>query len=246
MTDLRTLALVLGPPAAVAAIIAAAVSLLLLPWYGAIVVFLVVAAIVVAYLWRRATPSVLSKLGARPLRHGEYPRVANLAGGMSAATGMPSPELLVIDSAAANAVVLGTSEHDSVIALTTGLLDRLDVVGLEGVLAHLFTRWRSGRPRIDTLFAHVAGTVYSPFPRLATRLGAAVLAPARDLEADLDAVAVTRYPPGLDRALEAVHEIGGAVQVPRSLAHLWLVPPTEPLAPVSFTLDERRAVLREL
>jgi heat shock protein HtpX len=242
----RAVALLIGPPAVLAGLIAAAISLLLLPWYDAPALFLVVATLVAVYLWQRATPYTLAKLGARPLRRNEYPRVENLADGLSAATGMPAPQLLVIDSPAANAVVLGKSEHDSVIGLTTGLLDRVDVVGLEGVLAHLFTRWRSDRPRIDTLFAHVAGTVYAPFPGVAARLGAAVLTPARDLEADLAAVNVTRYPPGLDRALDTVSHQGAEVEVPRALAHLWLVPPAEPLAPVSFTLDERIAVLREL
>jgi Zn-dependent protease with chaperone function len=242
---MRAAGLILGPPAVLAGLGAGLVSLLFLPWYDAPVVLLVVAALVAVYLWQRSTTYVESRLGARAPAPHEHPRLANLAEGLSAATGTPAPRLLLKDSPAANAAVFGRTDHGAVMVVTTGLLERLDVVGLEGVLAHLYTRWRSGRPRVDTLFAHVAGTVYAPLPGLAARLGAAVLGPGRDMAADLDAVRVTRYPPGLDRALA---EIQGdhVLDVPRALGHLWLVPPVEPLAPLTFTLDERIAVLREL
>jgi Zn-dependent protease with chaperone function len=72
----------------------------------------------------------------------------------------------------------------------------------------------------------------------------------RDTQADLAAVALTRYPPALAAALEKVEAKGaGVADQPAWMAHLWLADPS-PSAEASgrgrLPLRERIEALREL
>ena len=115
---------------------------------------------------------------------------------------------------------------------STGLLDALDRVSLEGVVAEALVRIRSGDAEAATLGAVLYGDLQRG-PLAAIGKPAAVvglrrlLAEDRDLSADRAAVALTRYPPGLLAALSIIRDgTPTTAAADPSNEHLWLVPPT--------------------
>ena len=60
----------------------------------------------------------------------------NLVEGLCIASGLPKPRLYIIDDPAPNAFATGRNPKHAAIAVTTGLLEKMNRVELEGVLAH--------------------------------------------------------------------------------------------------------------
>jgi len=65
-----------------------------------------------------------------------HPHLKHIVEGLAIAAGIPEPKLYVIDDSAPNAFATGRNPEHAVIAVTTGLLDKLDRNELEGVIAH--------------------------------------------------------------------------------------------------------------
>ena len=106
---------------------------------AAAVVALVLA--VVAYLY--AGRVVLGLSHARPVSLDEEPRYHNLVEGLCVSAGLPKPELYVIDDDAPNSFATGRNPDHAAIVVTTGLLEKLSRMELEGVLAHELAHIRS-------------------------------------------------------------------------------------------------------
>jgi heat shock protein HtpX len=65
-----------------------------------------------------------------------HPHLRHAVEGLAIAAGIPKPRLYVINDSAPNAFATGRNPEHGVIAVTTGLLDKLDRHELEGVIAH--------------------------------------------------------------------------------------------------------------
>ncbi|MFM7392527.1 MAG: M48 family metalloprotease, partial [Actinomycetota bacterium] len=65
-----------------------------------------------------------------------YKRLHNLVEGLCIAGGLPKPRVYVINDPAPNAFATGRNPKNAAIAVTTGLLDKMNRVELEGVVAH--------------------------------------------------------------------------------------------------------------
>jgi Zn-dependent protease with chaperone function len=79
----------------------------------------------------------LASLGAREPAPSDLKelQLADVVQEMAIAAGLPAPKLMLIDSAGANAAVIGTSIHDARIVISRRLLDDLDRDQLQAVLA---------------------------------------------------------------------------------------------------------------
>ncbi len=103
-------------------------------------VFLVIAAVVVvagsftAY-WK-SDAVALAMSHAKPADPEAYARLHNLVEGLCIAAGLPKPRIYVIDDPAPNAFATGRNPKHAAVAVTTGLLDKMSRIELEGVLAH--------------------------------------------------------------------------------------------------------------
>lgn len=188
--------------------------------------------------------SIMGQLGAHPASGPMAAGFENLSEGLSASAGVPMPQLLILDSPSVNMLVVGTdAEHASIVA-TSGLLEQLSRVELEGVIARAFVQLRQG----DVFSATMAIRLESA-PM--TRLFASVLGhrsdlddPDRDVLLDRAAVMLTRYPPGLIGALGACARIGSMVSAGSpSLRRLWLV---DPITVDGDALEHRMEALRLL
>jgi len=78
---------------------------------------------------------VLLSTGARLCRPNELPEVQEMLARLAALAGLPTPRLAVMDTPMPNAFATGRNPRHAVVAVTTGLLARLEPQELEAVLA---------------------------------------------------------------------------------------------------------------
>lgn len=83
----------------------------------------------------------------------------NIVEEMSIASGLPVPELYVINDSAPNAFATGRDPQHSAVAVTTGLLDKLDRDELTGVIAHEMSHVRNYDIRYMMLMGVLVGVV---------------------------------------------------------------------------------------
>lgn len=186
----------------------------------------------------------LRRLGAEPAAEETYRRYHNLVDGLCVSAGVPKPQLWVISDDAANAVVIGRSATESSMAVTTGLLEYLQRIELEAVLARLLAQIKAGDTRVAGRVSALAATV-APLGDAAAGVMERLLEADRITRADVSGCRITRFPPGLIAALERLSEHPTAPAVsPASVWPLWFVPvkPADDLP----TLEQRIAMLREL
>jgi heat shock protein HtpX len=174
-------------------------------------------------------------------------RFADLAEQLCTTLGVPEPRLAVLDDRALNAISVGRSAGDATVLLTAGLLESAGRIELEALIAHEIVHVK----RLDV--AAVALEL-SPFGRLAglggERLALWLEGHDRERSADLAAVAVTRYPPGLLTALEKIAAAGDptptsvAAGVVARTRRSWLAPLVEGEA--GSSIADRIDVLKEL
>lgn len=102
---------------------------------------------------------VLSLSGAREANHFEDQMLDNLVEEVAIAAGLPKPKIYVIDDAAPNAFATGLTPKEGVIAVTTGLLNKLDRDELQGVVAHEMSHIRNNDIKFMTCLALIAGLI---------------------------------------------------------------------------------------
>jgi len=79
---------------------------------------------------------VLALAGATPLDRKEFPFIYNTVEGLSIAADVPMPKIYIINSDVLNAFATGMDPKNSYIALTTGIIKKMNRAELEGVIAH--------------------------------------------------------------------------------------------------------------
>jgi heat shock protein HtpX len=89
----------------------------------------------------------------------EYARYHNLVEGLCIASGLPKPRLYIVDDPAPNAFSTGRNPKHAAIAVTTGLLERMNRVELEGVLAHELSHIRNYDVLVMTLAVTMVGII---------------------------------------------------------------------------------------
>ncbi len=214
-------------------------------WSAVVAVVAAVGATLAVYLL--ADGLALRAVGARPVAAGELPKLRNLVEGLAVAHGFRRPELRLIDDAAPNALVVGRTPRHGALAVTRGLLDRLERIELEGLLAQELSRIRSRETFVNVTAATLVGIPFGFSPRLAAALAGRLLDPQVTVQADVTGAGITRYPPGLAGALMSLRTDGRTVKAnPRAYRHLWFDPPPDAITEPAFSLDDRIAVLHEL
>ena len=113
---------------------------------------LVLGGLVVAAGLLSAPANVERLLGAHRVADGAQPRVENLVAGLCATFGVSHPPLFSLDDDRVNLAMVATSSGAAMV-VTTGLLGKLDLIELEGVLAHGLAHLRLDDVRRGTLAA---------------------------------------------------------------------------------------------
>jgi len=79
---------------------------------------------------------VLSLTRAKEIKKEDAPELYRLVENLCLTTGLPLPKIYILDELAPNAFATGRDPKHAVIAVTRGLLEKLEKAELEGVLAH--------------------------------------------------------------------------------------------------------------
>ena len=83
----------------------------------------------------------------------------NVVREISLAAGIPMPKVYVIDDTAPNAFATGRDPKHASVAITTGLLQKLDREELQGVMAHELGHVRNFDIRFSLLVAVLVGSI---------------------------------------------------------------------------------------
>jgi heat shock protein HtpX len=102
---------------------------------------------------------VLAMSGARPADGPEFAHLRNSVEGLAIAAGLPQPRVYVIDDSAPNAFATGRDPEHAVICVTTGLMDKMNRVELEGVVGHEMSHVKNYDIRFATLVVVLVGIV---------------------------------------------------------------------------------------
>jgi heat shock protein HtpX len=105
--------------------------------------------------------AVLESTRAAPLDPSDPPQrvLDNVVEEMAIASGLPKPAVYVIPDADPNAFATGTGPEKSSIAVTRGLLDKLDRDELQAVVSHEMSHVRNFDVRLMTVVAALAGAI---------------------------------------------------------------------------------------
>lgn len=168
---------------------------------------------------------------ARPLDPTEMPNVHSIVSSLAQREQMPMPALYVIDSPQPNAFATGRSPRHAAVAVTTGIVEILDIRELEGVLAHELAHvknrdilistiaatlaaalaflarmalWSNLGGRRDNPVAGIIGLVSLIVAPLAAALIQMAISRSREFEADRDGAAATGSPLALASALDKI------------------------------------------
>ena len=102
---------------------------------------------------------ILGISGARPLQKQDHPHLFHTVEGLALASGMSPPRIYVINDMSPNAFATGRNPQNGVIAITTGLLGKLNRVELEGVIAHEMAHIKNYDILLGSLAAVLCGAV---------------------------------------------------------------------------------------
>ena len=88
------------------------------------------------FQYKISTAITLKMNGAEPISKKDAPEFYSIVESLSITAGLPMPKLYIINDSSMNAFAAGTNPENSVICVTTGLLENMDKVEIEGVMAH--------------------------------------------------------------------------------------------------------------
>jgi len=106
---------------------------------------------------------VLTVSGAKPVDAATAPQLMNVVQELAIAANLPMPAVYTIDDTAPNAFATGRDPAHASVAITTGLLEKLDREELQGVIAHELSHVRN----FDIRFSLVVGVMVGAIAILA-------------------------------------------------------------------------------
>jgi heat shock protein HtpX len=102
---------------------------------------------------------ILAQSQARELGPDEERKLRDVVESLALGLGIPTPKIYVIEDSAPNAFATGRDPRHASIAVTRGLLDKLDRTELEGVIAHELSHVGNRDIRVMVLVTVLVGTV---------------------------------------------------------------------------------------
>jgi heat shock protein HtpX len=125
---------------------------------GVIAALVVAAALAFAAYWK-SDAVALAMSHARPADETEYARLHNVVEGLCIAAGLPKPRVYVIDDDAPNAFATGRDPKHAAVAVTTGLLEKMNRIELEAVLAHELSHVKNYDILVSTIAVTLVGVI---------------------------------------------------------------------------------------
>lgn len=127
--------------------------------YFGLIIALLFGGVYALIAWFSGANMLLSLTHAKPVTKKEYPYLFHTLEGLALAAGIPTPKAYVIKDSALNAFATGRDPNNSAIAVTTGLLEKMNREELEGVIAHEMSHIRNYDIRAMLIAAVMVGII---------------------------------------------------------------------------------------
>ena len=128
-----------------------------LPWLLPVAIVIAIVQSFSSYWW--SDKVALAIAGAREVDKAQAPELYRLVENLAITGGLPTPRVYVIDDPSPNAFATGRDPQHAAIAVTSGLLEKLDKPELEGVLAHEFSHIGNYDIRLSSVIVILVGFV---------------------------------------------------------------------------------------
>jgi len=102
---------------------------------------------------------VLTTSGAREVTAQEMPQLVNVVQELAVAASIPMPRVYLINDTAPNAFATGRDPQHASVAITTGLVQKLDREELQGVMAHELSHVRNYDIRFSLIVGVLVGSI---------------------------------------------------------------------------------------
>ena len=102
---------------------------------------------------------VLGVSGAKAISETSHKELYRMVENIAIAGGLPTPRIYIIDDSAPNAFATGRDPKHSAIAFTTGIIDKLNKLELEGVTAHELSHVGNRDTLVMTVVSILVGTL---------------------------------------------------------------------------------------
>lgn len=102
---------------------------------------------------------VLTMSGAKRIEKKDNPELFRIVENLCIGSGLPMPKVYIIEDSAPNAFATGRDPKHSVVCVTSGLLDKLNKVELEGVIAHELSHVKNYDIRVMSIVVILVGVV---------------------------------------------------------------------------------------
>jgi heat shock protein HtpX len=126
--------------------------------YFGVILALIIGTIYFLISYYGGASAILTMTKAKEAKKPEYAHLINTVEGLSIAAGLSKPpKVYVIKDTALNAFATGRDPEHSAVTVTTGLLDKLNRMELEGVIAHEISHIKNFDIRVMMLAAVMVG-----------------------------------------------------------------------------------------
>lgn len=102
---------------------------------------------------------VLKMTKARPVEKKDNPELFRIVENLCITAGISMPKIYILNESQPNAFATGRNEKRAVVVVTKGLLDKLERVELEGVIAHELSHIRNKDILLGTVIVILAGII---------------------------------------------------------------------------------------
>ncbi|MBI2782433.1 MAG: zinc metalloprotease HtpX [Chloroflexi bacterium] len=127
--------------------------------YGVTTIAIVIAMLMSVGSYFAGDKLVLASSGAKEVTQQSAPQLMNVVKEMAIAANVPMPHVYIIDDTAPNAFATGRDPRHASVAITTGLLQKLDREELQGVIGHELSHVRNYDIRFALLVAVLVGSI---------------------------------------------------------------------------------------
>ncbi len=105
-------------------------------WYLGLFIAALISILMILVSYYSGDKIILNANNAKLVHKKDYPYLYNTVEGLAIAAGIPKTKLYIIDSDAMNAFATGRNPKEASVAVTKGLVEKLNRAELEGVIAH--------------------------------------------------------------------------------------------------------------
>ncbi len=127
--------------------------------YIAIVIAIVIAFLMSGFSYFAGDSLVLAESGAHQVNDQSAPQLMNVVRELALAANLPPPRVYVINDPSPNAFATGRDPQHASIAVTSGLLQKMDREELQGVIGHELSHVRNYDIRFSLLVAVLVGSI---------------------------------------------------------------------------------------